>query len=344
MTRGPRAYRLDTTSPAESGKERGEFEAFSHNDVVIADDPSPIDENEPTAPPRIKRSRWATLFSSALAALISMAIGLWVDNLIRSLFAISPIIGWIAAAIAAIGLVALLAMIGQEIAGTLRERKIERLRMSAVDAIAIKDHQAAKDIAAEVSNLYSSGNPGAIERLRALQNDIIDADDRLAIAERDCLAPLDDRAKRLVASAAKRVSVVTAVSPRAVVDIVFVLITIFKLLRQLANLYGGRPGLFGFMRLFRLAVAHLAVTGGVAVGDSLMHDFLGAGLAARLSAKLGEGVLNGAMTARFGIAAIAVCRPLPYIRLQPPKIGEVAGELLSKGEPSTQSTKPGNPN
>ncbi len=340
MTRSPRAYRLDTASSSEHESKHAEFEALSHNDVVIADDPSQIEDDEPAVAPRIRRSRWATLFCSALAALIGMAIGLWVDNLIRSLFAISPIVGWIAATIAGVGLIALLAMIGQEIAGTLRERKIERLRLSAVDAIAIKDHQAAKDIAAEVVTLYGSGNPSALERLRSLQDDIIDADDRLAIVERYCLAPLDDRAKRLVASAAKRVSVVTAVSPRAVVDIVFVLITIFKLLRQLANLYGGRPGVFGFMRLFRLAVAHLAVTGGVAVGDSLIHDFLGAGLAARLSTKLGEGVLNGAMTARFGIAAIAVCRPLPFIRLQPPKIGEVAGELWSKGEPSPQGAQP----
>ena len=63
----------------------------------------------------------------------------------------------------------------------------------------------------------------------------------------------------------------------------------------------------------------------------------------------GEGTVQSLVDAMdaaksAGIAAIAVCRPLPYIRLQPPKIGEVAGELLSKGEPSTQSTKPGNPN
>ena len=57
-----------------------------------------------------------------------------------------------------------------------------------------------------------------------------------------------------------------------------------------------------------------------------------AGLAARISAKLGEGVLNGLMTARFGLAALAVCRPLPFIREEPPKIGDVAGELVRRVE------------
>jgi putative membrane protein len=68
----------------------------------------------------------------------------------------------------------------------------------------------------------------------------------------------------------------------------------------------------------------------VAVGDSLMQQVLGLGLAARISARLGEGVLNGLMTARFGLAALFVCRPLPFIREEIPKIADVAGELVSR--------------
>ena len=129
-------------------------------------------------------------------------------------------------------------------------------------------------------------------RLKALADEIIDADDRLAIAERELLAPLDAQAKRAIAGAAKQVSLVTAVSPRAIVDVAFVIFAAVRLLRTLARIYGGRPGLFGFLRLARAAFNHLAVTGGVAVGDSLMQQVLGLGLAARISAKLGEGVLE----------------------------------------------------
>ena len=70
----------------------------------------------------------------------------------------------------------------------------------------------------------------------------------------------------------------------------------------------------------------------MAVGDSLMQQVLGLGLAARISAKLGEGVLNGLMTARFGLAALSVCRPLPFIKEETPKIGDVAGELVRRAE------------
>jgi putative membrane protein len=165
--------------------------------------------------------------------------------------------------------------------------------------------------------------------VRALGDEIIDADDRLAIVERELIAPLDAQAKRAIADAAKQVSVVTAISPRAIVDVAFVVFAAVRVLRRVARIYGGRPGLLGFLRLARAAFSHLAITGGVAVGDSLLQQVLGLGLAARVSAKLGEGVLNGLLTARFGLAAVSVCRPLPFVRETPPRIGDVAGELLS---------------
>ena len=116
----------------------------------------------------------------------------------------------------------------------------------------------------------------------------------------------------MILDAAKRVSLVTAVSPRALVDVAYVVFEAGRLIRRLAELYGGRPGTLGFFRLARNVLAHLAVTGSIAVGDSFVQQIVGHGLAARLSAKLGEGVVNGMMTARIGIAAMETARPLPF--------------------------------
>ena len=56
-------------------------------------------------------------------------------------------------------------------------------------------------------------------RARAALNEhrkeIIDGRDLLSLCERDLMKPLDDKARALVMGSAKRVSVVTAVSPRA---------------------------------------------------------------------------------------------------------------------------------
>ena len=101
-----------------------------------------------------------------------------------------------------------------------------------------------------------------------------------------------------MARAARRVSIVTAISPRALIDVLFVGGQALRLVRTVSLIYGGRPGFLGFLRLLRAVCGHLVVTGGMAVGDGLVQQVLGAGLAARLSAKLGEGVLNGLLTAR----------------------------------------------
>jgi len=324
MSRQPRAYRLDDPNVTGGAIQVTEepFDAIEAADGVVV----PMGEK--------RRAPWLGLFLSSLFGLLMLGLGLALENLVVSLFAVAPWLGWVALAFALVAAVAFLALVGREAAGIWREQKIERLREAAIDALAVKDHKAAKAIVSDLLSLYgarASAQRGSA-RLKALTEEIIDADDRLAIAERELLAPLDTQAKRAIAGAAKQVSLVTAVSPRAIVDVAFVIFVAVRLLRTLARIYGGRPGLFGFLRLAKAAFNHLAITGGMAVGDSLMQQVLGLGLAARISAKLGEGVLNGLMTARFGLAALSVCRPLPFIREEPPKIGDVAGELVSRAE------------
>ncbi len=103
-------------------------------------------------------------------------------------------------------------------------------------------------------------------------------------------------------------------------------------MRRIAELYSGRPGFFGFLKLAKSVGAHLVVTGGMAVGDSLLQQVVGHGIAAKLSARLGEGVLNGLLTTRVGISAMAVCRPMPFAALKQPGVKDVAPFLFGSGE------------
>jgi putative membrane protein len=82
------------------------------------------------------------------------------------------------------------------------------------------------------------------------------------------------------------------------------------------------------VRLMRHVISHLAMTGGMAVTDGVVQQMIGHGLAAKLSARLGEGVLNGLLTARLGLAAIEVTRPLPFSALRQPSLQDLAGGLL----------------
>lgn len=84
------------------------------------------------------------------------------------------------------------------------------------------------------------------------------------------------------------------------------------------------------IRLMRHVIAHLALTGGMAASDSLIQQMLGHGITAKLSAKLGEGLLNGLLTARLGLAAIDVTRPLPFEALPRPVLSDLAKDLLRR--------------
>lgn len=344
-SRRPAAFRLDdsdvvmesepvaTTSPP-----RGKTQIIPTAEPDL-NDPHEADEIEVT-PRGIK---WGRYFWIGLGGLVSLGFGLAIDQLIRDLFLRNDWLGWVGVGLLALAGIGLFGLIIRELYGLARLAKIDRLRTRFNDAAENDDAAAAKEAIGELTALYLDRPETAKGRaaVAAHQQEIIDGRDLVSLAERDLLSPLDAKARRLVLDNAKRVSVVTAVSPRAIVDLLFVLVSNLRLIRQLSTLYGGRPGMLGFIRLLRQVVTHLAITGGMAAGDSLLQQFLGEGLAARLSARLGEGVVNGLLTSRIGLSAIDVCRPCPFIGSKPPKLSDFMSELMRSSEqPDDGKDKP----
>jgi putative membrane protein len=312
--------------------------AFDLDEVRYeADDLYPVDgeETPPVIPVLRRKRRWLAVLVSAIGGLVSLAIGLAVDALVRGLFERSPILGWIALGLAAIAVVALIALAGRETIALIRLRRIAQIHAQAVKAAAGDDRTEALAVIQELVGIYRRRAETARARaeLARHRNEIIDGRDLIGLAETQLLLPFDETAKRMIMGSAKRVAVVTAISPRAVVDLVFVGAEVLRLIRRIATLYGGRPGTFGFLKLARATVTHLAVTGGMAAGDSIVQQILGHGIAARVSARLGEGVVNGLLTARVGIAAVEVCRPLPFIAGTPPRLADVMAALRSTAKP-----------
>ncbi|MEM8750609.1 MAG: TIGR01620 family protein [Pseudomonadota bacterium] len=309
--------------------------ATSISDVDAELTPPVMPSNKPGGF-RLSRLVWV-----ALGGLISMALGLWLDQLITDLFARQDWLGWLAVAFAGILVLGLFVFVVRELWGLRRLRQLDALREAGRKALETDDIKAARALLGDLSALYDGR--ADLARGRALlsehQGEVVDGGDLVRLAERDLLKPLDQRARALVMGSAKRVSIVTAVSPRALVDVGFVLLENMRLIRQLAYLYGGRPGTLGFWRLARNVVGHLAVTGSIAVGDGLLQQVVGHGVASRLSSRLGEGVVNGLLTARIGIAAIDVCRPLPFSDQTRPTVGDFLSQLWTAAEKEQHSAK-----
>jgi putative membrane protein len=285
----------------------------------------------PVTPPR-RRFAWASVFWSALGALTVLGLGLAVTRLIEDLAARSTALGGLGLALAVVAALALVAILTREAIGLARLAAVEKLHARAERVIAADDRDGARILVRELLAVIA-GEPRLARSRAAIAghlDDIIDGADLVRLAERELMGPLDQEARRLVAAAARRVSMLTAVSPRAAVDMLFVLINSLMLMRRLADLYGGRPGTLGLIRLVRHVVAHLALTAGMAMGDGLIQQVLGHGVAAKLSARLGEGVLNGLLTARLGLAAIEVARPLPFVALGRPALADLVPDLIAR--------------
>ena len=105
--------------------------------------------------------------------------------------------------------------------------------------------------------------------------------------------------------------------------------TNLRMIRRIGEIYGGRSGPIGSWRLLRSVSAHLMATGTLAVGDDWLGSVFGDSLLSRLSRRFGEGMVNAALTARVGRAAIDVCRPLPFNMQERPKISVVLRRALT---------------
>ncbi len=331
--RRPATFKLDdpgvvVMEPDEQGRlARGTVRVTPEPDTALL----PVPLEAPMLPAR-PGFRWGALFWTSLGGLVLLGLGLSITHLIEDLFARNEGLGFVGLAFAFIAALALTAVIAREVIGLARLATIEKMHLRAAEVLLSDDRAGSRTIVTDLLKLAHQ-NPQLARARAALQghaDDIIDGADMIKLAERELMTPLDSEARRLVSSAAQRVSIVTAVSPRALVDILFVFVASLRMIRQLARLYGGRPGTLGMIRLMRHVIAHLAITGGMAASDSMIQQMLGHGIAAKLSERLGEGILNGLLTARLGLAAIDVTRPLPFTALPRPALADLAKDLLRK--------------
>jgi len=331
--RKPATFKLDDPGVVVIDPEDASRPARGTVHVTPEADPAllPVPIEAPIIPAR-RGFRWGTLFWAATGGLVLLGLGLGVTRLIEDLFARSEGLGFVGLGFAGAAALAFAVVVAREALGLARLATIEKLHLRASAVLASDDRAESRAIVQDLLKLAHQ-NPHLARARAALQNhagDIIDGADMIRLAERELMTPLDQEARRLISSAAQRVSIVTAVSPRALVDVLFVFAASLRLIRQLARLYGGRPGALGMIRLMRHVISHVAITGGMAASDSLIQQVLGHGLAAKLSQRLGEGVLNGLLTARLGLAAVDVTRPLPFTALPRPALGDLAKDLLLK--------------
>ncbi len=272
-------------------------------------------------------SRW--FWGSALALVGAVvSVGFW--EFAMGLLDRAPLLGIAVSALVVVFLLVCVVVVVRELAALGRLRRVDGLRRASADAVQSGDLAEARVVADRLVAFYRGREDTrwGRDRFADRRGDMFDADALLGLVEDEILTPLDAAARREVEAASRQVATVTALVPLALADVAMALASSLRMIRRVAEIYGGRSGVLGSWRLTRAVFAHLVATGAVAAGDDLLEPVLGGSVLSKLSRRFGEGVVNGALSARVGVAAMEVCRPLPFSERHKPSVrGIVAGAL-----------------
>ncbi|GKX54691.1 UPF0283 membrane protein [Leminorella grimontii] len=141
---------------------------------------------------------------------------------------------------------------------------------------------------------------------------------------------LDQQARREISGSAAESALMIAVSPLALVDMAFIAWRNIRLINRIANIYGIELGYFSRIRLFKLVLLNIAFAGASELIREVGMDWLSQDITARLSARAAQGIGAGLLTARLGIKAMELCRPLPWLDGDKPRLGDFRTQLIGQ--------------
>ncbi len=322
MSKKPVVIELDVSEPVPTPAEAP---------VVVSEAPAPaLEHGLRFAAGRRGFGIWK-LFWAAFVALITFMIGVFIWDFAAEMLARNVWLGRAALGLLGLAVLALLIVAGRELATLSRLKRIDGLRAEAEAVTQSGDMAQAQAFQGRLLRLYHGRADvrWAVAELEDRKADVFDAAAVVQVTETQLMRALDDQAQGCIENAARQVATATAIVPLALADVVVALTSNLRMIRQIAQIYGGRSGTFGAWRLTKAVAAHLVATGAVAIGDDLIGSVAGGGVLSKVSRRFGEGVINGALTARVGVAAMEVCRPMPFVHEEKPRVTGIIKRSLT---------------
>jgi putative membrane protein len=143
------------------------------------------------------------------------------------------------------------------------------------------------------------------------------------------LAPIDKLAMKQVTKNASAASVMIAVSPFALLDMLIVLWRNIRMMNQVSEIYGLQLGYWGRVKLIRKIFRTMVYAGATEILSDAGNYAFSAGITGKLSTRIAQGMGAGVLTARIGLKVINESRPLPWISQSKPGLSAVSKELLA---------------
>ncbi|GBD43976.1 hypothetical protein HRbin40_01459 [bacterium HR40] len=278
--------------------------------------------DRPSSPPG-RRRQAAVLAGVGLLGLVVGDAGLRVGELVRD----APLLGLPLAFFAAVFSFGISALALSEWRSLRRFHDRAVLRERASRLAGSEFHGEAPALLREIAAGLAA-DPDSLPLAEILRPTLADGE-QLELFERRVLAPLDRRAYRLVLESSRDIGVLSALSPAGLLSSLLVLWRTLTLLRSIAALYGMAPGAAATLVLLRRALRNALLAGLADLATHATLEHMGAGIAALLSARAGQGAGNAVLAARIGLEAIRLTRPLPFLAERPPSLRQVTMSLFA---------------
>jgi putative membrane protein len=277
--------------------------------------------------PRTRRSRSPIrVAATGLGILVVGVIGIDLVQFIDGAFAHGAGLGTAATVAVAAGGGGTAYWLVAELRGLWRLRSAERLR--SLIPFALADELKAEIDAAAAILAADPLLSEAVTRYRAVCEPHHSGHDALELFSRFVLAPADRLAEAAIRRAATQAFAINAISPTALLDTLLFAARALRLIREIAEIYGQRPGLAGTVHLLRRLASGAGMVGAVdLVGGILVQQFGGA-VMERLSASAAESAYAAQKMARLGIIAMALCRPVEFRPGEVPSLRSLVSGLL----------------
>jgi putative membrane protein len=173
---------------------------------------------------------------------------------------------------------------------------------------------------------------GAVGNYRAVLEPHHTGRDALDLFSRFVLAPADQLAQAAIRRAAAQTFAINAISPTVLLDTFLFAARAMRLLREIAEIYGQRPGLAGTVHLLRRLASGAGLVGAVDVVGGVIAQQLGGAVLERLSASAAESAYAAQKMARLGLVAMASCRPIEFRSGEAPSLSGLVSGLLRQGQ------------
>lgn len=277
-----------------------------------------------------KRSLWRKMVIGALT-LFGVSV---IAQTVQWIYDSWIIQDWTALGSAAAGGLIIIAALGSIVG---EWRRLYRLRMRAEERDIARDMLQSHHIGeakpfceklARQANI-SEQHP-AYQRFKAMIQETHSDREIVTLYSQSVQPILDEQARRAINRSAAESALMIAVSPLAIVDMAFIAWRNIRLINRIAAIYGIELGYYSRIRLFRMVLLNIAFAGASELIRDVGIDWLSQDLAARLSARAAQGIGAGLLTARLGIKAMELCRPLPWINEDKPKLADFRKQLISQ--------------